>query len=312
MPRETRSSDRCYRNEHDKGALMQTPAPFGYERATSVDHAIQLLEQLGPEARLVAGGHSFIPMMKLRLAQPEHVIDINPLYAELGSIAIESNNLVIGAMARHNDLLESAIVGEHFPVLHDAERVIADPVVRNRGTIGGSLCQADPAEDLSAALSALRAEVVIRGAGGNRTVPVRELHTGPYETVVGDAEILTHIRIPIRNGCGSAYEKIERRAGDWAIAAAAAVVWMDGDTISDAGIGLCAVGAEHFVSTAAEAALRGNQATDDVIEAAALAAAESCNPTTDQRGPAEYKRHLAGELTGRAIRRAVARAQGGA
>ncbi len=291
---------------------MQTPAPFGYERATSVDHAIQLLEQLGPEARLVAGGHSFIPMMKLRLAQPEHVIDINPLVAELGSISVESNQLVIGAMARHNDLLDSALVGEHFPVLHDAERVIADPIVRNRGTIGGSLCQADPAEDLSAALSALHAEVVIRGSAGERTVSVRDLHVGPYQTVVGDAEILTHIRIPIRNGCGSAYEKIERRVGDWAIAAAAAVLWMDGDTITDAGIGLCAVGAAHYASPEAEAVLRGSQATDDVLDAAAAAAAASCDPTTDQRGPAEYKRHLAGELTRRALRRALVRAKGGA
>ena len=239
---------------------MQVPAPFGYERATSVDHAIQLLEQLGPDARLVAGGHSFIPMMKLRLAQPEHVIDINPLAAELGTISIEGTDLVVGAMARHNDLLGSALVGEHFPILHDAERVIADPVVRNRGTIGGSLCQADPAEDLSAALSALHAVAVIRSSAGSRTVPVRELHTGPYETVVGDAEMLTHVRIPIRNGCGSAYEKVERRVGDWAIAAAAAVVWMDGGVIADAGIGLCAVGAEHFVSTGAEAVLRGADA----------------------------------------------------
>ena len=126
-------------------------------------------------------------------------------------------------MARHADLLSSAVAGEHFPVLHDAERVIADPVVRNRGTIGGSLCQADPAEDLSAALSALHAVAVIRSGTGTRTVPIRELHTGPYETVVGDAELLTEIRVPIRNGCGSAYEKVERRVGDWAIAAAAAV-----------------------------------------------------------------------------------------
>lgn len=290
---------------------MQTPAPFAYERATSVDHAIQLLEQLGPEARLVAGGHSLLPMMKLRLAQPEHVIDINPLAAELGSVAVDGTELVIGAMARHNDLLDSAVVAEHFPVLIDAERVIADPVVRNRGTVGGSLCQADPAEDLSAALSALHAVATIRGAGGSRSVPVRELHVGPYETVVGDAEILTGIRIPIRDGCGSAYEKIERRVGDWAIAAAAAAVWMDGDTITDAGIGLAAVGADHYVSPAAEAILRGQQATDDLIIAAAAAAAEECNPATDQRGPAEYKRHLAGELTGRALRRAVARAKGG-
>jgi carbon-monoxide dehydrogenase medium subunit len=289
---------------------MQVPAPFAYERATSVDHAISLLEQLGPEARVIAGGHSLLPMMKLRLARPEHLIDINDLAGELGSIAIDGDDLVIGAMARHADLLSSAVAGEHFPVLHDAERVIADPVVRNRGTIGGSLCQADPAEDLSAALSALHAVAVIRSSGGTRTVPVRELHTGPYETVVGDAELLTEIRVPIRNGCGCAYEKLERRVGDWAIAASAAAVWMDGDTIADAGIGLCAVGAEHFVAPRAEAHLRGQQASEEVIVAAAAIAAADCNPTTDQRGPAEYKRHLAGELTARALRRAVARAKG--
>lgn len=289
---------------------MQTPAPFGYERATSVEHAIQLLEQLGPEARLVAGGHSLLPMMKLRLAQPEHVIDINPLAAELGTISVDGDAVVIGAMARHNDLLDSAVIAEHFPVLVDAEKVIADPIVRNRGTIGGSLCQADPAEDLSAALSALGATCTIRGSGGTRSVAVRELHTGPYETVVGPAEILTEIRVPIRDSAGSAYEKVERRVGDWAIAAAAVCVWMDGDTIADAGVGLAAVGAPHFVSPGAEAALRGNSPTDDVINAAADAARADANPTTDQRGPAEYKRHLAGELTARAIRRAVARAKG--
>ena len=291
---------------------MQTPAPFGYERATSVDHAIRLLEELGPDARLVAGGHSLLPMMKLRLAQPEHLIDINPLAAELGAISVDGDALVIGAMARHNDVLDSALVAEHFPILIDAERVIADPIVRNRGTVGGSLCQADPAEDLSAALSALHATATIRGSGGSRSVPVRELHTGPYETVVGDAEILTGIRVPIRNGSGSAYEKVERRVGDWAIAAAAVCVWMDGDTIADAGVGLAAVGAPHFVSTGAETALRGASPSDAVISAAAAAAAADCDPTTDQRGPAAYKRHLAGELTARAIRRAVARAGGGA
>jgi len=153
---------------------MQTPAPFGYERATSVDHAIQLLEQLGPDARLIAGGHSFLPMMKLRLAQPEHVIDINPLYAELGSIAIESNQLVIGAMARHNDLLDSAIVGEHFPVLHDAERVIADPVVRNRGTIGGSLCHLDPAAELVSLATGYDATLTVAGPNGQRELPFAE------------------------------------------------------------------------------------------------------------------------------------------
>jgi len=289
---------------------MQVPAPFGYARATSVDHAIELLEQLGPEARLVAGGHSLLPMLKLRLAQPEHLIDINDLAADLGTIAVDGDALVVGAMVRHAELLSSPIVGEHFRVLHDAERVIADPIVRNRGTVGGSLCQADPAEDLSAALSALKAVVTIRSSSGTRTVPVRELHVGPYETVVGDAEILTEIRIPIRDRCGSAYEKLERRAGDWAIAASAAVLWMDGDTIADAGIGLAAVGAEHFVAPRAEDHLRGKSVTDELLDEAATIAAEDCSPTTDQRGPSDYKRHLARELTSRALRRAVARVNG--
>ena len=289
---------------------MQVPAPFGYARATSVDHAIELLEQLGPEARLVAGGHSLLPMLKLRLAQPEHVIDINDLVADLGTILVDGDALVVGAMVRHAELLASPVVGEHFPVLHDAERVIADPIVRNRGTVGGSLCQADPAEDLSAALSALKAVVTIRSSSGSRTVPVRELHVGPYQTVLGDAEMLTEIRIPIRDGCGSAYEKLERRAGDWAIAASAAVLWMQGDTIADAGIGLAAVNAEHFVAPRAEDHLRGRSATDEVFDEAATIAAEDCDPTTDQRGPADYKRHLARELTRRALRRALARAHG--
>src|SRR5215204_6306682 len=289
---------------------MQTPAPFGYERATSVDHAIRLLEQLGPEARLVAGGHSFIPMMKLRLAQPEHVIDINPLYAELGSIAIESNQLVIGAMARHNDLLDSAIVGEHFPVLHDAERVIADPVVRNRGTVGGSLCQADPSEDLSAAFAAVGASMVIRSSSGDRQVPADQFHVGPYTTAVGPAEMLVEIRLPVRPGCGSAYEKVERRVGDWPVVAVGACLWLDGGTVTDVGLGLAAVGAEHFRVPAAEDALRGGPASDERIAAAAAAAAAGCNPISDQRGPADYKRHLVDELAQRALRRAAARARG--
>ncbi len=291
---------------------MQTPAPFGYERATSVSHAVTLLEQLGPEARLVAGGHSLLPMMKLRLARPEHLIDINDLVDELSYVRVEDNELRIGAMTRHAELLSSAVAGEHFRILHDAERVIADPVVRNRGTIGGSIGQADPSEDLSAVFAALRASVVIHGSAGTREVSAREFHQGPYETAVGDAEIITEIRVPIRPGAGSAYRKVERRAGDWAIAAAGAAIWLDGDEISDVGIGLTAVGAEHFCAPAAEDALRGQTVTDELIERAGTLAAEQTNPATDQRGPAEYKRHLAGELTRRALRTAIDRARGGA
>jgi aerobic carbon-monoxide dehydrogenase medium subunit len=289
---------------------MQTPAPFGYERATSVDHAIALLEELGPEARLVAGGHSLLPMMKLRLARPEHLIDINQLADDLSYIRIEGDELAIGAMTRHAELLASAVAGEHFRIFHDAERVIADPIVRNRGTVGGSIGQADPSEDLSAVFSALRATVVIHGSGGSRPVPAREFFLGPYETAVGDAEMITELRVPIRHGAGSAYQKVERRAGDWAVAAAGAYVQLDGDTFADVGIGLTAVGAEQFCAPPAEDVLRGQPVSDAAIEAAGEAAAAHSSPATDQRGPADYKRHLAGELTKRALRLAVARARG--
>ncbi|GLI01635.1 FAD binding domain-containing protein [Phytohabitans aurantiacus] len=288
---------------------MQVPAHFEYERATSVDHAITLLARWGSEARVVAGGHSLIPMMKLRLARPEALIDINEL-AELVYIRLADGVLRVGAMTRHAELLANPVVGEHYPIFHDAERVIADPIVRNRGTVGGSLCQADPSEDLSAAFAAVDALAVVRGPGGERTVPIREFHIGPYETVVEPGELLTEIRVPVRPGGSSAYEKVERRVGDWAVAAAGAAVWLDGDTIADAGVGLTAVGADHFCSPAAEAVLRGAPATEETFAAAGRAAAESCRPSADQRGPVDYKRHLAGELTVRALRRAVARARG--
>src|SRR5207249_2559143 len=189
----------------------------------SVDHAIALLERYGPESRLLAGGHSLLPMMKLRLARPEVLIDINDL-ADLAYIQVAGDELRIGAMTRHRELLDSAVVGQRFPIFHDAERVIADPIVRNRGTIGGSLCQADPSEDLSAVCSGLGATLVVRSSSGTRTVPAREFHQGPYETAVGPAEMLVEVRVPIRAGAGSAYEKVERRAGDWAVAAGGSFV----------------------------------------------------------------------------------------
>jgi len=288
---------------------VQTPAPFEYERAGSVDDALALLDRHGPEARLVAGGHSLLPMMKLRLARPEVLIDINDL-TDLDYIRLDGTEIAIGAMTRHAALLDSPLLAEHYAIFADAEQVIADPVVRNRGTIGGSFCQADPSEDLAAVGAALGASLVIRSATGDRTVPAREFHAGPYETVVGDAEILTEIRVPLRPGAGSAYEKVERRVGDWAIAAAGAFVTLDGDTVADVGIGLTAVGAAHFCAPAAEDGLRGQAATDDNLRVAADAAAAATNPSSDQRGPDDYKRHLAGELTFRALRRSVARARG--
>jgi aerobic carbon-monoxide dehydrogenase medium subunit len=245
--------------------------------------------------------------MKLRLAQPELLIDVNGL-TDLRYINVSDDELRIGALARHAQLLDSAAAGLHFPILHDAERVIADPIVRNWGTIGGSLCQADPSEDLSAAFAAVKGTMVIQGTSGSRTVSAREFHTGPYETQVGPAEMLTEIRLPIRPGGGSAYLKVARRVGDWPVGAAGAAVWLDGDVITDAGIGLAAVGATHFAAAEAEEYLCGRPAADEHLVRAGQIAAEHCRPVSDQRGPADYKRHLAGELTTRALRIAVRRA----
>jgi len=291
---------------------MQVPAAFEYAKATSVGQTLELLAQWGEDARVIAGGHSLIPMMKLRLARPTALIDINDV-AELSYIRVDGTDLCIGALTRHAELLASPLVEEHYRIFADAEKVIADPLVRNRGTIGGSLCQADPAEDLSAAFAAVDASVVIRGAQGSRTVSLTEFHVGPYETVVEAGELLTEIRVPIRPGGGSAYLKVERRVGDWAVAAAGAAIWLDGsngDVIKRAGIGLAAVGAEHFRATEAEAFLVGKPATDASFAEAGRIAAEHSNPVADQRGPVDYKRHLAGELTARALRAATARARG--
>ncbi|GHJ54379.1 carbon monoxide dehydrogenase medium subunit [Nonomuraea sp. TT08I-71] len=289
---------------------MQVPAPFEYERATTVDQAIGLLERLGGGARLIAGGHSLLPMMKLRLANFDYLIDINDLHAELGYIRPGPDELRIGALTRHRELLESAELAAAFPIFADAERVIADPVVRNRGTLGGSLCQADPSEDLSAVCTTLDASCVIRGPGGaERVVSMEEFHVGPYETAVGEAEILVEIRLPVRPGGGSAYEKVERRAGDWAVVSAGAAVWLDGGVVVDARAGLAAVGPNTTGIPGISALLRGRQPSEDLLEQAGAIAARSCDPVTDQRGSADYKRHLAAELTRRALRRAVERAR---
>jgi len=289
---------------------MQVPAPFEYERATSVDQAIGLLDRLGDSARLVAGGHSLLPMMKLRLANFEYLIDINDLHSELGYIVADPGQIRIGALTRHRELYESDELAAAFPIFRDAERVIADPVVRNRGTLGGSLCQADPSEDLSAVCTALNASCVIRGSGGERVVPMEEFHRGPYETAVGDAEMLIEVRFPVRPNGSSAYEKVERRAGDWAAVSSGAAVWMDGDVIADARVGLAAVGPNTTSLPAISEALRGQVPSEDLYARAGALAAENCEPATDTRGTADYKRHLADELTRRALRRAVARIEG--
>jgi carbon-monoxide dehydrogenase medium subunit len=288
---------------------VQTPAPFEYERATSVEGAIASLQRLGPEARVIAGGHSLLPMMKLRLANPGHLIDINPLEPELSYIRKEGDEIRIGAMTRHRDLLESDLLEETFPhIFAEAEAVLADPVVRNRGTIGGSLCQADPAEDLSGVITALKGIAVLRGPDGERLVEMEEFHVGPYMTAVGDTEMLTEVRFPIKPGHGSAHEKVERRAGDFAIVAASAVLSIQGGVIKDAGVACSAVGPTTIQVERAEKALVGQAPSESLFAEAGKMAAADCSPSSDGRGPADYKRHVAGVLTTRALSRAAATA----
>ena len=290
---------------------LQVPAQVEYEKATSVEHAIALLARYGSAARILAGGHSLIPMMKLRLTQPEVLVDINGL-GGLSYIELNGGTLKIGALTRHADLLASELAGTRFAILHNAERVIADPIVRNWGTIGGSLCQADPSEDLSAAFAAMKGSMIIQGPDGTREVSAREFHTGPYQTVVGPTEMLTEIRLPVHPGGGSGYLKVARRAGDWPVGAAGAAVWLSAAggqrVIEDAGIGLTALGATHFVAAEAEQFLLGKPPSETVLARAGEIAAENCHPAPDQRGPVDFKRHLARELTTRVLRLAVSRA----
>jgi carbon-monoxide dehydrogenase medium subunit len=287
---------------------VQIPAAFEYARAGSVAEALDLLERHGPESRVVAGGHSLLPMMKLRLARPEWLIDINGL-AELDHITEDADHLRIGALTRHASLLASDVVGRLFPIVHDAEKVIADPVVRNRGTIGGSLAQADPAEDLTTVCDVLDAEIVLAGRSRQRVIGIADLHRGPYETACEQDELITEIRFPIRRGQGSAYEKVERRVGDWAVGAAGAAVVLARDgTIADVTVGLTALGVEGCVPGILEA-LCEQQPSDELFAEAGRIAAATSAPVEDQRGPVDYKRHLADELTRRVLRRAVARAR---
>ena len=288
---------------------MQVPAQFDYEVAASVEEAIELLQRHGPEARLLAGGHSLIPMMKLRLAFPEVLIDIHELDGELRYVREDEGTLRVGALARHRDLLESPVVRERYTLLADAEKFIADPLVRNMGTVGGSFAHADPSEDLPAAFVALGAEVVVRGTGGERTIAVEDLAVGPFETAIEPDEILTEARVP-RAPQGSSYFKVERRAGDYASAALGVAVWMSGEEIEDARVGMCGVGSTTLRAREAEEVLKGQEPDEELYKRAGERAAEECDPPDDARGTAEYKRDLVRVLVVRALGQAVGRARG--
>ena len=288
---------------------MQVPAQFDYEVAASVEEAIELLQRHGPEARLLAGGHSLIPMMKLRLAFPEVLIDIHELDGELRYVREDDGVLRVGALARHRDLLEAPAVRERYTLLADAERFIADPLVRNMGTVGGSFAHADPSEDLPAAFVALGAEVVVRGPRGERTIAIEDLALGPFETAIEPDEILTEARVP-RAPQGSSYFKVERRAGDYASAALGVALWMDGDEIEDARVGMCGVGSTTLRAREAEEVLKGQGPDEELYKRAADKAEEECDPPDDARGTPEYKRDLVRVLVVRALGQAVGRARG--
>lgn len=286
------------------------PGDFEYHAPASVEEAVSLLERLGEEAKVLAGGHSLVPAMRFRLAQPQHLVDINRIGA-LSYIREEGGFLRIGALTRESELEHSALVRERYPLLAEAGRVIADPLVRNRGTIGGNLAHADPANDHPAVMLAYGATVVARGPGGTREIAIDDFFTGLFENALAPGELLVEVRIPSPGpGQGGAYRKLERKVGDYATAAVAAQLTLDGDTCTAARIGLTNVSAVPMRATGAERALVGNALTDDVLEAAGQAAARECDPSGDLRGSVEYKRDVTRVLLKRAVRGAAEHAKG--
>jgi aerobic carbon-monoxide dehydrogenase medium subunit len=285
------------------------PAAFEYHRPSTLQDAVALLGRLGDEAKVLAGGQSLIPLMKLRLASPRHVVDLNRI-SGLGAIAEHGGTLVIGALVRESELEASELVRRRLPILADACRVIADPLVRNLATVGGNLAHGDPANDHPAVMLALGAEVVTVGPQGSRRIPVAELFTGPLETALRSGEILTEIHIPLPPPrSGGAYLKLERKVGDFATAAVGAQITLaGGDACAHAGIGLTNVGPTPIKARRAEALLEGRRLDDAAIREAAEAAAGESDPAEDLRGSMAYKRDLVRVLTARALRRALERA----
>ncbi len=290
------------------------PPSFDYHAPESLREASRLLAR-NPEAKLLAGGHSLIPMMRFRLAEPAALVDLRRVPG-LSGIREEGDELVIGAMTREAELEKSDLVRDRYPLLADAARVIGDPVVRNLATVGGNVAHADPGNDHPAAMVALRASFRASawpdGSGSERTraIPVSDFFTGPFSTCLETGEILTEIRIPApRPGSGGAYRKFERKVGDYAVAAVAVQLRLDGDRIAEAGVGLTNVGLTVIHAEAAEAVLVGSDGSDDALDRAAEAAAGAADPGDDHRGSGDYKRALVRALTNRAGAAALARAR---
>ncbi len=284
------------------------PGPFEYHRPGSVDDAVALLTQYGEDGRVLAGGHSLIPMMKLRLAEPAHLIDLQGV-SGLSGISESGGSIEIGAMTTQAEVMASAALAKSCPILREAAELIADPQVRACGTIGGNVANGDPGNDMPAVMMALDAAYVLRGPGGEREVAARAFYNGPFDTALAADEVLTAVRISAPPaGQGQSYQKLKRKVGDYAIAAAAAVVTMDGGTCSQAAIALTNVGATPLYAEAASSALVGTSVDAAAIEAAAEAAVEITDPVSDTRGPVEYRKHAAGVMVRRALEIALSRA----
>jgi aerobic carbon-monoxide dehydrogenase medium subunit len=285
------------------------PAQFEYVRPGTLDEALQILKDREGEAKLLSGGYSLIPLIKLRLAQPALLVDLRDV-SGLDGISETDDELRIGAKATHRQIHEHPIVRDRYPLLHDVSAVIGDPQVRNWGTIGGSVAHADPASDWPAVLLAMRATIVCRGGGGERTIAGRDFFLDTFTTAIEPTEVLTEIRFPSRpKGAGGAYTKLERKVGDFATVAVAAVVRLGANgNIAGSGIGLTGVAETPFAATDAEAVLDDNAPSEELFARAGAAAAAQSRPAGDVRGPVEYKRAMAAELTVRSLRRATERA----
>ena len=287
------------------------PPPFDYHAPKTLPDAVALLARLGGEAKVLSGGQSLLPLLKLRLAQVGHLVDIGRIPG-LEYIKEEGGQLRIGGCTREAALEASDLVRSRYPILADTAAVIADPLVRNRATVGGNLAHADPANDHPATMLALGAEVVATGPKGERTIPIEKFFTGLFTTALGPDEILTEIRIPTPpSRSGGAYVKLERKVGDFATAAAAVQLTLGQDgKVQRAGIGLTSAGPTPVKATKAEASLQGKKADDVAIAEAARLAAEATSPTADRRGSVAYKKEMARVLTARALRKALQRAGG--
>jgi len=287
------------------------PAPFEYHAPKTVDEALELLDRLGDEGKVLAGGQSLIPLLKLRFASPGHLVDINKI-KDLDYLEERDGALRIGPLFRHKSAERSSLLASRYHVMADAAPQIADPIIRNRGTIVGSVAHADPSGDWGAVLLALDADLVLRSSSGSRTVKARNFFNGPFSTALEPNEMLSEIRIPAsRSQTGGAYLKLERKVGDFATVAVAVHLQMADGQVGSAGIGLTAVGPQNLKAERAEAALKGRVLDDAAIKEAAGLAAEAAEPKADHRGSVEYKRNVVRIFTERGLKRAYERARGG-